>query len=306
MNNTKTGAADISDNFSNVSDISYQSIDFETLSQNFDLSNGAPFNTTNFIVVHFNINSVTAEGRLNELTYMCKTLNIGVLVCTESKLDDTVPDNILFIEGYHEPLRHDRTRQGGGTLVYISEQLVYKRRQDLEEPFFEHIWADIKVNNLQFTLNTFYRPPNESQEDHTKFLTTAELILTKIKNHSCDNAIIAADLNFGNSYCKYPVLTPKPLDSTAPDLFESYGMTQLIDIPTRVTSETTSLIDLFFTSNPENALIYGTLPKIADHDGIVCSFNTCIVKPKSCTRVVYDYSKADEKGLNEFINHFDF
>ena len=119
-----------------------------------------------------------------ELTDSCKTLNVGALVCTESKLDNTVPDNIILMEGYHEPLRHDRTRHGGGTLIYISEQFVFKRRHDLEEPNFEHIWADIIVNNLQFTLNAFYRPPNESQDDHNKFLTTAELILTKIQRHS--------------------------------------------------------------------------------------------------------------------------
>ena len=101
-------------------------------------------------------------------------------------------------------------------------------------------------------------------------------------------------------------MTPKPLDYAAPDLFESFGMTQLIDIPTRVTEDTTSPIDLFFTTNPENALNYGTLPKIADRDGIVCSFNINNEKPKSKFRLVYDYSKADEKGLLNFIKNFDF
>ena len=297
---------DISDTWSNLSDSSYQSIDFETFSQNYNIENGSPFDTNYFIVVHYNINSITADGRLEELTDICKVLKVGALVCTESKLDQTIPDNIILIDGFHEPLRKDRTRQGGGTLIYISEHLAFIRQHDLEEPHYEHIWADIKVNNMQFTLNVFYRPPYESQDDHTNFLATAEIILTKIKSHTYDNAIIASDLNFGNSYCKYPILTPKPLDYSAPDLFESFGMTQLIDIPTRVTEDTTSLIDLFFTTNPENALNYGTLPKIADHDGIVCSFNINNEKPKSKFRLVYDYSKADEKGLINFIKNFDF
>ena len=124
--------------------MSYQSIDFETLSQNFDLSNGPPFNTNNFIVVHYNINSITAEGRLVELTDLCKTLNVGALVCTESKLDNTVPNNIILLEGYHEPLRHDRTRHGGGTLIYISEQFVFKRRHDLEDPILSIFGQTLK------------------------------------------------------------------------------------------------------------------------------------------------------------------
>ena len=54
-------------------------------------------------------------------------------------------------------------------------------------------------------------------------------------------------------------------------------MNQIIDIPTRVTADTTSLIDLFFVvSNLNSVITYGTLPKIADHDGILCSFNVKI------------------------------
>ena len=44
--------------------------------------------------------------------------------------------------------------------------------------------------------------------------------------------ILASDFNFGNCFCKNPILSPKPLDSSAPDLFESFGFKQLIDIPT--------------------------------------------------------------------------
>ena len=85
--------------------------------------------------------------------------------------------------------------------------------------------------------------------------------------------IISSDLNFGNCYCKNPILNPKPLDSDAPDLFSSYGFQQLIDIPTRTTETSLSLIDLFFIVNPENVICHGTLPRIADHDGIIVSFN---------------------------------
>ena len=31
-----------------------------------------------------------------------------------------------------------------------------------------------------------------------------------------DNFIQASDLNFGNVYCKFPTLSPKPLNLTAP------------------------------------------------------------------------------------------
>ena len=131
-------------------------------------------------------------------------------------------------------------------------------------------------------------------------------MLQKINNHTATYKIITSDLNFGNCYCKYPILTHKPLDALAPDVFSSYGFTQLIDIPTRITEDTTSLIDLFFVDNPQDIVCHGTLPKIADHDGILASFKLEMQKPKARTKTVYDYRNADVSGLINHIKHFDF
>ena len=40
-----------------------------------DISNGSPINKDDFLLVHYNINSITAEGRLDELTNVVTTLN---------------------------------------------------------------------------------------------------------------------------------------------------------------------------------------------------------------------------------------
>ena len=41
--------------------------DDEPLSVNVDLQNGWPFDKNSFLIIHFNINSVTVEGCLDEL-----------------------------------------------------------------------------------------------------------------------------------------------------------------------------------------------------------------------------------------------
>ena len=114
------------------------------------------------------------------------------------------------------------------------------------------------------------------------------------------------DLNFGNCQCKYPILNPKPLDSVAPDLFSSYGFTQLIDIPTRTTDTSLSLIDLFYLNNSENVICHGTLPKIADHDGVIVSFNVKSQKQAQKTKTLYDYKNADDEGLLKYFKEFNF
>ena len=66
-----------------------------------DMSNGSTLNKDNFTVLHYNINSILAEGRLEELGLVCSTLNVAVLICTESKLSQTIPNNLLQINGYY-------------------------------------------------------------------------------------------------------------------------------------------------------------------------------------------------------------
>lgn len=210
---------------------------------------------------------------------------------------------MIEIAGYHEPIRHDRLingRQGGGVLIYIAVNLVYNHKLDLQSEFYEHIWVDIKLKNTVFAINALYRPPNESQAEHQNFLQIAENILGQLNNYDgAEYKIIASDLNFGNCFCQNPILTPKPLDSSAPDLFESCGFQQIIDIPTRITPESVSLIDLIFTKI-DDIICHGTLPKIADHDGILVSFSTKCQKMKQNFRTVYEYKNVDEIGL---INH---
>ena len=160
----------LSDLSSNISDISYLSdLDDEPQSVNFDLSNGSPINIDNFNIVHYNINSITADDRIDQLSDICRTLNLAVLVITESKLDQTIPTNLITIPGYHEPLRRDRDingRNGGGVLIYIAEYLVFQHKTNLQSSSFEHIWVDISYKNVTFSVNALYRPPLETVNSH--------------------------------------------------------------------------------------------------------------------------------------------
>ena len=84
----------MSDCSSECSDTSYTSdIEEQCKSLNFDISNGSPINPDNFNVVHYNINSILAPDRLEQLTAICRLLNIDVLIITESKLDENIPNN---------------------------------------------------------------------------------------------------------------------------------------------------------------------------------------------------------------------
>ena len=305
---------DVSDLFSDVSDISYTSeLDDAPVSVKYDLSNGSPLERDKFKVVHFNINSITAESKLTTLIDLCKTLNIHVLILTESKLDLTIPDNNIEIPGYHQPIRHDRTengRHGGGCLMYILNTLTYKHNINKQSDKFQHIWVDIKVKNKTIAVNTFYRPPNETAEDHEVFLEFAEALLSDLSEHEADIKVIASDMNFGNCYCLNPNLDFKPLDNSAPELFSSFNFQQLIDIPTRVcstsVSTTISLIDLLFVDSQDLVEEFGLLPSIADHAGLLLCLNLKLKPRKNTKKTILDYSNVDKESLCTFVKDFNF
>ena len=84
-----------------------------------------------------------------------RLLDIDVLIITESKLDDSIPNNIISLAGFHEPIRHDRVmngRHGGGVVMYIAEYLVFQHKKEFQSNLYEHIYGPISrlmIKHLQ-------------------------------------------------------------------------------------------------------------------------------------------------------------
>ena len=89
--------------------------------------------------VHININSLLPK--IDEMRNFVKKQSIAVLGVTESKLDSSINDSELKIEGY-ELLRCDRNRHGGGVACYISKSLCFNIKNIFSEEI-ENIFIDI-------------------------------------------------------------------------------------------------------------------------------------------------------------------
>ena len=91
-----------------------------------------PIRHDNFTFLHFNVCSLLADSRVDYLSRICKKYSIDVLAVSESKLDDTIPSNLIKIPGYHEPIRRDRNRNGGGCVIYVASHLPFKQMVNLQ------------------------------------------------------------------------------------------------------------------------------------------------------------------------------
>ena len=117
---TGTSISNLSGNVSDISDDENPHCILQKLKQK---------NSERPVFAHLNINSISSK--FEPLTNMIKD-NIDFLLVTESKLDDTFPHGQFQIEGYARPIRLDRTRNGGGLIIFIRDDLTCKELEALE------------------------------------------------------------------------------------------------------------------------------------------------------------------------------
>ena len=116
-------------------------------------------------------------------------IDFDIMCFTETHLDDNITvANISIPDHYDSPLRKDCTNHGSGILIYLSSNLIYKRRNDLEHFWNESIWVEIKTKHDVYCLGVFYSPKRADQ-----YLLT-NLILKKFTKIQ-KNIIIVGDLN---------------------------------------------------------------------------------------------------------------
>ena len=80
-------------------------------------------NSNCIIITHLNISSIRNK------TEMLKEVlgnKIDVLLISETKLDDTFPVSQLVLEGFTQPCRLDKAKQGGGLRLLVRKDIPTK------------------------------------------------------------------------------------------------------------------------------------------------------------------------------------
>ena len=224
--------------------------------------------------VHININSLLPK--IDELRHFAKSNNIAVLGITESKLDPSVSDSEIQIEGY-ELLRCDRNRHGGGVACFICKKLCFNIKNVFPENI-ENIFVDILLPKTKpFTVGILYRPP--TQHDFV------QVISSNLDNLSpeTNDIYILGDLNINTFYNGKNLfdkninhtnenITFSPMLKQYRELCVTFSLKQIINLPTRITSNSISLIDHILTNASNMISGSGVIDiGISDHQMIYCT-----------------------------------
>ena len=119
------------------------------------------FNKRGLHLIHLNINSILSK--IDELRVIAKKSRASVIGITESKLDKTVPDEEINIDGY-ELVRSDRNRDGGGIVCYIWNDISFNVRGDFSSEI-ENIFLDMLLPKTKpILIGILYRPRDQSDQ----------------------------------------------------------------------------------------------------------------------------------------------
>ena len=119
-------------------------------------------------------------SKIDELREIAKKSRASVIGISESKLDKSVLDGEVSIEGY-EIIRSDRDRHGGGVACYVRSDIASNVRHDFSKDI-ENIFFDILLpNSKPILVGIVYRPP--TQMDFLDNLSTAILDATMLMRH---------------------------------------------------------------------------------------------------------------------------
>ncbi len=265
--------------------------------------NPGPAKTLN--IGHINCRSIISAGtvhssratKLDEIHLLMKQESFDIVCLTETWLDATIPDSDIDLDGYliH---RHDRNRHGGGVAIYVSESLAASRRQDLEIGDSEALWIQCTFHNKRCLVASYYRPPGQRVNEVGNFLTNLQLSLDTAFVENADFLLVLGDFNdrcvdwesnHADSELKLQLY----------DLLHVNNLFQIIKDPTRLTANSSTILDLIITDAPGYIISSGVLPPIFDLDHCVtsCSVQVQHNNEPSFIRETWNYNAANFDGF---------
>ena len=158
------------------------------------------------------------------------------------------------------------TCNGGGVSVYLKDSVTYKCRSDVPTDDLELICIEIEPpKSKPFLVLVWHRPPNSPVGSFIKL----EKVLSCLDKEDKELILL------GDTNCDLiPKCVEQPIDNETKHLFslyELFNFEQLINEPTRVTLNTSTIIDHIATTCARNILKSGVHEiSLSDHFLVYC------------------------------------
>jgi hypothetical protein len=171
--------------------------------------------------------------------------DFDILVVTDNQINDS---DITLDSLPNIIHRKDCSNSGGGLLVYSKNDISISRKSELENNLDETIWVEIRSKGQSFLFCYTYRSPCTYIDYWTRLAYAIELAL-----QVNENIIITGDLN-SNLLCSN--------NNKLIDLANIFNLKNVIDKPTRISGNTSTLLNPIIISDTLNCNYSDVLLKL--------------------------------------------
>ena len=121
-------------------------------------------NLDRIVISYININFIRNKF---ELLAEAVTGNVDILMVTETKIDESFPTSQFIIPGFTSPYRFDRTKGGGGILVYIREDIPSKLLNiSYIASDIECLGIEVNLRKVRWLVICSYNPHKNNISNH--------------------------------------------------------------------------------------------------------------------------------------------
>lgn len=233
-----------------------------------NLINKNPNFNKSFSLFHLNINELKPHFDLFKINMKLAKLNFSVIVITETWLNHLTYD-LFELEGYNMVNTGrdciSNLRPGGGISIGIKTDLIYKTRPDLNFScsylISESSFIEIEnINGKNIIIGGIYRHKEDTKKNIETYIEFLETSINKIKK---ENKVLYLIGDTNLNLLKYE---NKSSITEYLDTLFSHALLPMITSPTRITPNSSTLIDHIFTSDLETSYTSGNLiTTVSDH-----------------------------------------
>ena len=180
-------------------------------------------------------------GKIDEVREILLSYNFDIFSLSETSISEDFHNAFFDIRGYSFIRRDRKSGQSGGVGLYIRDGIDFSRRPVLENDETESLWVEIRLKNTKpFIFGTIYKSQDSSKHLSKNFNIFLSKTLQSIASEKRESIVI------GDMNVNYLIENDHEVMK---DIFTDNGFKQILNTPTCVTDQTSSLIDLIFVNS---------------------------------------------------------
>lgn len=235
------------------------------------------------------------SNKMVELELRQNKYKPGILVLTETWLDDTTPDTAISISGYHV-VRKDRNQYGGGVIYYISHDFDFVMIEEAEVTSLSLCVSEIfpiifpTLNLLMIALyHPFWRDSVKHQDAISCVIDVIEYVFSlPAYDPESTKVIICGDFN--------------DLINNFDDVINTFHLKAIVQQNTRGNR----ILDQIFTNINTNSSPTISAPLGKSDHAVVFWNPDCVATAKVLKKKVRNFSKSNMQSFHRTISLIDW